>query len=52
MRSILIDQELHERLKDYSKRSGIKIKKITEASIIAYLNKMKFNEGDTDGKRN
>jgi hypothetical protein len=43
---IQIDRELHNKLKEYSKRSGIKIKYLTEAAINSYLYKIKFPNGE------
>jgi hypothetical protein len=40
----LISKELHKKLKEYSAKTGIKIKHLTEASIKSYLAKMKFKE--------
>ena len=37
MKSILIEEEIHEMLKTYSKASGIKIKYLVEESIAHYI---------------
>lgn len=41
---VQLEEELHNKLKFYSKKSGIKIKYIVEAAINAYLNKLKFQD--------
>jgi len=51
MKSILIEEELHEKLKYYSKKSGIKIKILVEASIENYLKKMKLQENEEQHDR-
>jgi len=45
---IQIEEELHRKLKEYSVKTGIKIKKLTEAAIVSYLNKIKIDEGNTN----
>lgn len=45
-RSILIEEELHDRVKEASKKSGITIKNITETAIKYYLKKLKLEERD------
>jgi hypothetical protein len=52
MKSILIEEDLHELLKEYSKKSGIKIKILVEAALRSYFNKMKFKSEEKIGKRN
>lgn len=37
MKSILIEDDIHEKLKTYSKASGIKIKYLVEESIAHYI---------------
>lgn len=46
MKSILIEEELHELLKEYSKKSGIKIKILVETALKSYFNKMKFKQNE------
>ena len=43
-KTILVKEELHKLLKEYSIRSGIKIKVLTETAIRAYLKMIKFEE--------
>jgi len=43
-KSVLINREVHSKLKDYSRRSGVKIKALVEAAILAYLRKIKIME--------
>ena len=43
-RSILIEEELHNKIKDASKKSGITIKNLTETAIKYYLKKIKLEE--------
>lgn len=43
-KSILIESELHDRVRDASKKSGITIKNITEAAIKYYLKQIKIEE--------
>ncbi len=43
-KSILIESELHDKIRDASKKSGITIKNITEAAIKYYLKKLKVEE--------
>lgn len=43
-KSILIEKNVHEKLKFFSKKSGIKMKHLTETAILRYLNKIKLNE--------
>lgn len=51
MKSILIEEELHKKLKEFSEKSGIKIKVLIEASIKCYLNKMKVDEREVKNGR-
>lgn len=44
MKSVLIEEEIHKKLKEASKKSGIKIKSIVESGILYYINQMKFKE--------
>lgn len=44
-KSILIDIELHDMLKNASAKSGIKIKVLTETAIKYYIKKLKL-EGE------
>jgi hypothetical protein len=44
MKSILIEDEVHEKVKKFSKKSGIKIKVLVEAGILYYISKMSFKE--------
>jgi hypothetical protein len=46
---VQLEEELHSLLKQYSKKSGIKIKYIVESAIISYLNKMKFQDEEQNG---
>ncbi len=41
---VQLEKEIHDKLKEYSKKTGIKIKYIVEAAITAYLNTIKFQE--------
>lgn len=43
-KSILIETELHDRIREASKKSGITIKNITETAIKYYLKKLKLEE--------
>ena len=43
-KSILIESELHDKIRESSKRSGITIKNITETAIKYYLKKIKLEE--------
>ena len=43
-KSILIESELHDKIRDASKKSGITIKNITETAIKYYLKKLKLEE--------
>jgi hypothetical protein len=43
-KSILIEAELHDRIRDASKKSGITIKNLTETAIKYYLKKIKLEE--------
>lgn len=45
-KSILIESDLHDRIREASKRSGITIKNITETAIKYYLKKLKLEERD------
>lgn len=45
---IQIEKSVHDKMKEYSKKSGIKIKSLAEVAILAYLNKMKFQEEIND----
>ena len=45
-KSILIESELHDKIRDASKKSGITIKNITETAIKYYLKKLKLEERD------
>lgn len=47
-KSILIDEDLHKKLKYCSIKTGIKIKHLTEAAIKSYLRKIKIG-GDSVG---
>jgi len=44
MKSVLIDEEVHKRLKEVSKKSGIKMKVIVETGIMYYISHIKFND--------
>lgn len=48
MKSILIEDEVHEKVKNYSKRSGIKIKVLVETAIAYYVSKMKFKDEEEE----
>jgi hypothetical protein len=41
MKSILISEQLHERLKEISLKTGIKIKNITEKALLKYIEENK-----------
>jgi len=45
-KSILIESDLHDRIREASKKSGITIKNITETAIKYYLKKLKLEERD------
>lgn len=45
-KSILIESELHDRIRKASKKSGITIKALTESGIRYYLKKLKLEERD------
>lgn len=51
MKSILIEEDVHEILKKCSKRSGIKIKVLVETAIAYYIGKIKFNEEEKENGR-
>lgn len=51
MKSILIEDEFHEKVKNYSKRSGIKIKILVETAINSYINKMSFQEQEKEEEK-
>jgi len=46
-KTVLVREELHKKLKNYSEKSGIKMKIITETAIKYYLKHIKF--GDENG---
>lgn len=48
MKSVLIDEEIHQKLKTISKKSGIKIKVLVETGISYYLKHIKIN-GEHNG---
>ena len=39
-----LEKEDHDKLEQYSKKTGLKIKYIVEAAIISYLNTIRFQE--------
>jgi len=41
---VQLEKEVHDKLKQYSKKTGLKIKYIVEAAIISYLNTIRFQE--------
>ena len=43
-KSILISEDVHEKLKEYSKKTGIKMKILTETAILRYLHRLKIDE--------
>jgi len=43
-KSILIEKEIHDMLKNTSVKSGVTIKNLTEAAIKNYLKKIKISE--------
>lgn len=47
VKSILIDVETHETMKSFSKKSGMKIKFITEQAIKEFINKRSEENGKT-----
>ena len=42
-KTILVNEELHNEIKWYSKKTGIKIKVLVETAIKSYLKKLKVN---------
>jgi len=44
MKSVLIEEEIHNKLKEASKKSGIKIKVLVETGIMYYLKHLKINQ--------
>lgn len=44
MKSVLIEDEVHKTVKEYSKKSGIKIKVLIETAILYYISKIKFEK--------
>lgn len=44
-KSILIDDELHKKLTDFSKKYGFKIKAVTETALIDYINNFNKETG-------
>lgn len=46
MKSILIDEVLHTKLKETSNKSGVKIKHLVEAALADYLKRIKVKEND------
>jgi hypothetical protein len=51
MKAILVENELHTKLKEYSKKSGIKIKNLVEIAIESYLKKISFKESEEKNDR-
>lgn len=47
-KSILIDSKVHKELKEASKKTGIKIKDLTETSIRFYLRHLSYKEVEND----
>ena len=47
-KSILISEDVHKKLKHYSKKTGIKMKILTETAIIRYLKRIKIMDGDEE----
>jgi len=47
-KSVLIDKDIHKKLKDFSKRSGISIKHIVEKGIELYIRKIEIKEGQDE----
>lgn len=47
-KSILISKGVHEQLKYCSKKTGIKIKVLTETAILRYLKKIKVHDGEEE----
>lgn len=43
---IQIDEELHKKVKEVSKRTGIKIKNLVESAIERYISLIKVEEGE------
>jgi len=43
---VQINKEVHSKLKEASKKTGIKIKDLTETAIMAYLNRLKYGENE------
>ena len=41
---VQLEENIHARLKIYSKKSGVKIRFLVEAAITDYLNRMRFTE--------
>jgi hypothetical protein len=44
MKTLLISKELHNRLKDCSEKSGIKLKHLTETAIEEFLKRIEEEE--------
>ena len=45
-KSILISKEVHQKLKECSKKSGIKMKNLTETAILRYIRKIKVEDDE------
>lgn len=43
-KTVIISKEMHQMLKDYSRKTGIKIKVLVDASIRSYLRLIKIKE--------
>lgn len=50
MKSILIEEEIHQQLKDASKKTGIKIKVLTETAIRFYIARLVTKEEENGRK--
>ncbi len=48
MKSILIEEELHDKLKEASKKTGIKMKSLTQTAIKYYLSMINIENKDDD----
>lgn len=48
VKSVLIDESIHEYMKKFSKKSGIKIKFIAEEAIKEFIEKRSVDNGKRD----
>jgi hypothetical protein len=51
VKSVLIDENIHEDMKKFSKKSGMKIKFIAEEAIKEFIEKRRVDNGKRDPER-